>query len=62
MNPNQIQSNQTTGPEKTPARGAFIHIPKDGKLGAELVDVTPLELYAALTLIIEKLRKSLDQN
>lgn len=55
MDPNKIQSTLPQAP-----RGAFIHIPADGKLAAELNGITPLELYGALTLIVEKLRKDFE--
>lgn len=42
-------------------RGAIISIPPDAKLSAELHGITQLELYAALSIIIEKLRKDLVQ-
>jgi len=57
MDPEQ---KQPTSPQDPP-RGAFIHIPVEGNsIRAELVGITPLELYAALSIILEKLRKNFE--
>ncbi len=48
-----------TPEQKPPFRGAAIHIQQDGKYGMELVGVTIMEVYGALTLVIEKMKKDL---
>ena len=43
--------------EKKEFRGVAVHISKDGQLRVEVVDVPPIEIYGALTLVMERLRK-----
>ena len=52
-------NDKTPQEQKSPFRGAAIHISVDGKYGLELVGTTPLEVYGTLTLIINKMREDL---
>jgi len=40
-------------------RGVAVHIAEDGKCGLEPVGVSLLEIYGALTLIMERMKKQL---
>ena len=44
---------------KSQFRGVAVHIAEDGKCGLEPVGVTLMEIYGALTLIMERIRKQL---
>lgn len=74
MSDNQITSEQTksadTGAQNSEEnlsadtknqsfRGAAIHIKEDGTSAVEMVGITPMELYGALNLITEKVKKQL---
>jgi len=41
-------------------RGAIIHISEKGQFGLELKDCVILEVYAALTLVLEHMKKDLN--
>jgi len=45
--------------QKEKFRGCAIHIKEDGKFAVELMDINPLELYGALSLVIEEVKKQL---
>lgn len=53
------EANSSADNTNKPFRGAAIHIKEDGTSAVELIGITPMELYGALNLIIEKVKKQL---
>ena len=57
---NPVQNNVKQEIVDHPFRGAAIHIKEDGTFAVELAGITPMELYGALHLVTEKVKKQLN--
>jgi len=58
-NKNTNVKNIPDGQPQKQFRGVAVHITPEGKFALEPVGVTTLEMFGALTLVIERLKKEL---